>query len=94
MPAGQAHTMHIPGVCLTGGGGLVFIMPVCLCPKGRKWVLFRLQVNEMNEKLSFKMGVKFAASFYLGKSYAMDNIFLICDQNSEILCNRSNVSTY
>ena len=21
MPAGQAHTMHIPGVCLTGGGG-------------------------------------------------------------------------
>ena len=50
-------------------------MPVCLCPKGRKWVLFRLQVNEMNEKMSFKMGVKFAASFYLGKSYAMETSF-------------------
>ena len=35
----------------------------------RKRVLFWLQVNEMNEKMSFKMGVKFAASFHTGKNF-------------------------
>ena len=34
-------------------------MPVCVCPK----------VNEMNEKMSFRMGAKFAASFYMGKNF-------------------------
>ena len=29
--------------------------------------LFRHQVNEMNEKLSFQMGVKFAAPLYMGR---------------------------
>ena len=35
---------------------------------GRKWVLFRHQVNKMNEKLSFKMDVIFTSSFYMGKN--------------------------
>ena len=26
-----------------------------------------LQVNEMNEKMSFKVGVKFTAPFYMGR---------------------------
>ena len=38
--------------------------------KQRIWVPFRLQVNEMNEKMSFKMGVKFAVPLHL------DSIFL------------------
>ena len=38
--------------------------------KQRIWVPFRLQVNEMNEKMSFKMGVKFAVPLDL------DSIFL------------------
>ena len=28
-----------------------------------------LQMNEMNEKISFKMGMKFAASVYIGKGF-------------------------
>ena len=39
-----------PDVCVENGG---------------KWVLFRHQVNEMKERLSFKMGVKFAARLYV-----------------------------
>ena len=34
---------------------------------GRKWVLFRHKVNEMNEKLSFRMGVIFTCSIYMHK---------------------------
>ena len=30
---------------------------------------FLLQVNEMNEKVSFKMGVKFAVPFYMGRIF-------------------------
>ena len=33
---------------------------------GTIWVLFGHQVNKMNEKLSFKMGVKFAAPLHTG----------------------------
>ena len=44
-----------------------------LCPdvcvqKGRTWVLFELQGSEMNENISLKMGVKFAASLNMGKN--------------------------
>ena len=31
--------------------------------------LFRLQVNEMNERMSFKMGVKFAVQVYMGRIF-------------------------
>ena len=34
-------------------------MPVCVCPK----------VNEMNEMMSFKMGVKFAVPVYMGRVF-------------------------
>ena len=37
-------------------------------------VLFRLQVNEMNEKVSFKMGVKCAASFHMGKNLLLQTV--------------------
>ena len=40
-----------------GRGGGVSSIPGCMCPK----VLFQCQGNEMNEKFSFKMGVRFAA---------------------------------
>ena len=33
--------------------------------KLRIWVPFLLQMNEMNEKMSFKMGVKFAVPFFM-----------------------------
>ena len=53
------------GVCPRGATWSQSFPYVCV-QKGRKWVLFRLQLNEMNEKMSFKMGVKFGASFYMG----------------------------
>ena len=31
--------------------------------------LFGFQENEMNEKMSFKMGVKFLALFYMGRNF-------------------------
>ena len=31
--------------------------------------LFRLQVNETNDKMSFKMGVKFAVPVYMGRVF-------------------------
>ena len=62
------------------GGDLVSIMPVCVCLKVKEMDSFlSLQVNELNEKMSFKMGVKFAASFYMGKSFfrCMECIYTI-----------------
>ena len=41
-----------------GGCDLVSTMPICVCPKLKEMGYFWLQVNEMNEKMSFKMGVK------------------------------------
>ena len=39
-----------------GGDDLVSIMPVCVCPKVMEMGSFLgVQVNEMNEKMSFKM---------------------------------------
>ena len=54
-----------------GGGGATWYQPclyVCV-EKGRIWVPFQLQVNEMNEKMSFKMGVKFAVPFFMGRTF-------------------------
>ena len=57
---------------LDPGGGATWFEScsyVCVCPKLKELVLFRLQVNEMNENMSFKMSVKFAASLYMGKNF-------------------------
>ena len=54
-----------------GGGGQLNLNHACVFvskSEGNRF-FFRLQVNEMNEKVSFKMGVKFAASFYMGKNF-------------------------
>ena len=32
----------------------------------------------MNEKMSFKMGVKFAASFYMGKDFLERSFYMYC----------------
>ena len=37
---------------------------VCV-EKRRTWVIFRLHANAMSEKMSFKIGVKFAASRHM-----------------------------
>ena len=68
-----ATGVSIVCVCIPGGGGgdLVSIMPIIMCvfkSEGNGF-FFRLQVNEMNEEMSFKMGAKFAASFYMGKNF-------------------------
>ena len=46
-----------------GGGDLYATLPRCVC---RKVVLFRLQVSEMSDMISLKMGVKFATSLNMG----------------------------
>ena len=38
-----------------------------VCWKAKEMALFLFQVNKMNEKMSFKIGVKSAASVYVGK---------------------------
>ena len=43
-------------------------MPICVCQKMKDMGPFRLQMIEMNEKKSLKMGVKFAVPFYMGKN--------------------------
>ena len=46
---------------------------MCVLKKGRRLTPFQLQVNEMNEKMSFKMGMEFAVSFYMGiKEFFLD----------------------
>ena len=42
---------------------------MCVSKSEGNGFFLRLQVNEMNEKMSFKKGVKFAASFHMGKNY-------------------------
>ena len=49
---------------------------VCV-ENGREWVLFPHQVNEMNEKLSFKMGVIFTTSNYMGEN-CLDVLYNNC----------------
>ena len=41
-----------------------------MCPKLKDMGLIRLQVNEMNEKMSFKMGVKFAVPVYMCRIFS------------------------
>ena len=40
-------------------------MPVCVCPNVKEMGSFSASLNEMNEKMSFKMGAKFAASLWV-----------------------------
>ena len=47
------------------GGDLVSTMHVCVCPKVKDMGPISASMNEMNEKMSFKMGVKFAVPVYL-----------------------------
>ena len=50
---------------LPSGGDLVSTMPGCVCLKVKDMGLFfLLQENEMNEKISFNMGVK-SAPFHM-----------------------------
>ena len=63
---------YYPGVCVCRGGGGVLIginhMPGCVCWKVRDMgIAFRPQMKEMNERMSFKMGVNFAVSFHMVK---------------------------
>ena len=64
------------------GGGATWYQPcpdVCV-KKCRIWVPFQLQENEMNEKMSFKMGVKFAAPLYMGRIFS-DVLYKIRGEN-------------
>ena len=42
---------------------------MCVSKREGNEFFFRLQVNQMNEKMSFIMGVIFAASFIMGKNF-------------------------
>ena len=61
--------------CVSGsvageGGGRLRLNHACMCvSKVKEMGSFWLQENEMNEKMSFKMGVKFAASYDKGKNF-------------------------
>ena len=42
-------------------------------------------MNEMNEKMSFKMGVTFAVSFYMGRNFLdVRHVFLCLSPRSEL----------
>ena len=40
---------------------------MCVIKREEYGSLFQLQVNEMNDKMSFKMGMKFAVPLYIGR---------------------------
>ena len=42
---------------------------MCVSKNEGNGFFFRLEANEMNEKMSFKMGEKFAASYHMGKTF-------------------------
>ena len=51
------------------GGDLVQTMHGCVYPKVTStWVLFKLQVSEISENISFKMGVESAASLNMNEN--------------------------
>ena len=43
-------------------------MPRCVCPKMKEMVHFSAQGSEMNENISLKMGMEFAASLNMGEN--------------------------
>ena len=49
--------------------------------KGIKWVIFQQQGNELNEKLSFKMGMKFAAFIDMGENFT-DILYKVIYKNA------------
>ena len=51
-----------------GGGDFVPTMPGCVCPKVKDMGLFQFQGSAMSDNISFKLGVKFAASLNMGKN--------------------------
>ena len=58
------------GVWTEGGGGGASPMLGCVCvEKWRIWVSFRLQMNEMNDNVWLKIGVKSVVSLYMGKLF-------------------------
>ena len=69
------HISHINlenAVCLRGSGGdLVSTMPVCVCRKVKDMGPFLASSEVMNEKMSFKMGVKCADPLYMGRTFRM-----------------------
>ena len=72
------RTCH-PGCVCVGGGGLLGLKNarMCVSKNGRKLFLFWHQVNEMNEIFSFKAGVIFTCSIYLGDN-GLDILYTIC----------------
>ena len=68
-----AQRVHVIGTSRGGGGGGVqlgiYIVRMCVSKSEGYGSLLRLQVNEMNQKMSFKMGVKFAAPFCMVRNY-------------------------
>ena len=58
------------GVGMGGGGAYSgsTMLRCCVCRKVKKEVLFRLQVNRINEMLSFKLGMEFASSVCMGEN--------------------------
>ena len=62
-----------------GGGGRLGLnrARMCVSKSEGNGFFFWLQVNELNEKMSFKMGVNFAVSFYMGKKLSdVWNVFI------------------
>ena len=65
------------------GGGEDFVSRMARCVLGSKdnWSFFGIEGNEMNEKFSFKMGVKFAASLNMGGNF-LDILYKVMYRNA------------
>ena len=57
--------MKYPDICIPGGNW-VPTMPECMYSKLKGMGACQLQMSEMSEKISIKMGVKFTASLNMG----------------------------
>ena len=68
-----------------GGGDSVTIMPGCACRKVKEMGHFCASSVEVNEKISFKMGMKFAASVCKGKDFLHVWHIFVCKSTGGIL---------
>ena len=65
-----------------GGGALgLKNARMCVCRKVKEMGPFRQQGNEMNEKFSFKMGGRFAASLDKGENF-LDILYEVMYKNA------------
>ena len=81
----QPNQEHCQPTDRGGGADSVTIMPGCACRKVKEMGHFFASSVEVNEKISFKMGKKFATSVCIGKDFLHVWHIFVCKSTGGIL---------